>query len=221
MTRVLIADEHPPTRAGVRAVLEQDGFVVCAEAGTARAAVAAADEHVPDLCVLDAHMPGGGVTAAAEISRRVPGTSIVMLTGSHAEEDLFEALRAGAVGFLHKGMNPDRLGAALRGVLSGEAAIPRSLVTPLIRELTGREHRRGVLQVGARTVRLSNREWETLSAMRDGMTTAQMAEHFGVAPVTVRSQVAAIVRKLHVRDRQEAVAVFTGAARRPAGPRAG
>jgi DNA-binding NarL/FixJ family response regulator len=102
-------------------------------------------------------------------------------------------------------MDPDRLPAVLRGVLAGEAAIPRTLVTRLVRELTGWEHRRGLLRVGDRQVRLTSREWETLTAMRERLTTSQMGERFGVAPVTVRSQVASIVRKLRVPDRDEAV----------------
>jgi two-component system NarL family response regulator len=123
--RVLIADDHPPTRAGVRQALEADGFAVVAEVGDARKAVDAAVEHEPDVCVLDIHMPGNGIDAAREIAHKLGDVSIVMLTASRDDDDLFEALRAGRVGYLLKDMDPDRLGPALRGVLAARRPAPR------------------------------------------------------------------------------------------------
>jgi DNA-binding NarL/FixJ family response regulator len=122
--RVLIADDHPPTRAGVRLALERAGFIICAEAWTAARAVELAMQEQPDVCLLDVHMPGGGIAAAGAIAERVPATSIVMLTVSQEDEDLFNALRAGASGYLLKTTDPGRLPHALEGVLRGEAALP-------------------------------------------------------------------------------------------------
>ena len=130
--RVVIADDHPPTRAGIARALDGKGFVICAEAADASTAVAEALHHSPDVCLLDIHMPGSGVEAAAAISSKLPETSVIMLTVSRNDEDLFDALRAGASGYLLKDMNPDRLPDAIRGVLNGEAAMPRSLVAHLI-----------------------------------------------------------------------------------------
>jgi DNA-binding NarL/FixJ family response regulator len=209
--RVLIADDHPPTRAGVRAVLEAGGFVVCAEVGTAAAAVAAAREEQPDVCLLDIHMPGSGIEAARAISAGVPSAAVVMLTVSRADDHLFEALRAGAVGYLLKDMDPDRLPSALAGVLAGEAAIPRALVARMIEEFTHRNRLRRLPLVNDRLVRLTAREWEVMDAMRDGLSTAEAAERLGVTPVTVRSHVAAIMRKLRVRSRDEALRLLAGA----------
>ena len=117
--RVVIADDHAPTRAGVRQALEADGCQVLAALPDGPKAVAAALELRPDVCLLDIHMPGGGVQAAAQITAALPETSVVMLTASRDDDDLFDALRAGASGYLLKDMDPDRLGAALRGVMAG------------------------------------------------------------------------------------------------------
>ena len=106
---VLLADDHPAVRAGVRAALESGGLIICAEVGNAEDAVEAAAKHRPDVCLLDVRMPGGGIWAAKEISDRVEETIVVMLTVSSAQEELFEALRAGASGYLLKDMDPTRL----------------------------------------------------------------------------------------------------------------
>jgi DNA-binding NarL/FixJ family response regulator len=113
--RVLIADDHPPTRAGVRGSLEADGFVVVAEVGDARKAVDAAVEHEPDVCVLGHPHAGQRHRRRSEISHKLGQISIVMLTASRDDDDLFEALRAGASGYLLKDMDPDRLGRPCAG----------------------------------------------------------------------------------------------------------
>ena len=138
MTRVLVADDHAPTRAGVRLALEGQGFRICAEAGSAGEAIAGALRERPDLCLLDIGMPGNGVAAAAEIKLRLPDTSIVMLTISRDDQDLFESLQAGASGYLLKDTTPARLPLALRGVLEGDAALPRALTARVIEEFRRR-----------------------------------------------------------------------------------
>jgi CheY-like chemotaxis protein len=125
--RTLIADDHIPTRARVKEILEQAGFEVCAEAGNARAAVEAARREVPDICLLDVNMPGNGTAAAAEIGASLPDTAVVMLTVSSEEGDVSEALRAGARGYLLKDMDLTRIPETLRAVLAGETALPRRL----------------------------------------------------------------------------------------------
>jgi two-component system, NarL family, nitrate/nitrite response regulator NarL len=122
--RVLIADDHPPTRQSVRASLEAGSCDAIAEAATADAAVAAALELKPDVCLLDIHMPGSGIAAAARITQELPDTAVIMLTASRDDEDLFAALRAGASGYLLKDMDPNRLCPAMHGVLAGEAVLP-------------------------------------------------------------------------------------------------
>ena len=205
--RVVIADDHPPTRAGVRLSLEVSGFEVCAEAANAAAAVAACTEHHPDVALLDIHMPGNGISAAARISATLPDTAVVMLTVSRDDADLFEALRAGARGYLLKDIDPARLGNALQGVLDGEAALPRNLVSRLMDEFRTRGER--PLRAQGPLATLTSREWETLDLMRQGLSTAEIAERLFVSPVTVRSHIAAILRKLHVTNRRSAIEVAT------------
>jgi len=204
--RVLVADDHPPTRAGVRAALEKHGqFTVCAEAPDGDSAVAAARRERPDVCLLDINMPGDGIRAAETISRELPETAVVMLTVSRADEDLFDALRAGASGYLLKDIDPARLPYALQGVLEGEAALPRHLVTLLIEEFRERRRRRRIPLVGRRSVELTDREWEVLDLMRDGLPTEEIAARLFISPVTVRSHVSAILRKLQVQSREDAL----------------
>ena len=202
--RVLIADDHPPTRAGVRWALEHEGgFEVCAELANATGAVDAAVELRPDIALLDIHMPGGGINAAAEIAAAAPDTAIVMLTVSRDDEDLFAALRAGARGYLLKDIDPARLPMALQGVLSGEAALPRGLVAHLIDEFRSRDSLSG--RRAGLFATLTEREWEVLTLMQEGLPTTEMAARMFVTPVTVRTHVSAILRKLQVSDRAAAV----------------
>jgi DNA-binding NarL/FixJ family response regulator len=208
--RVLVADDHPPARAGVTAALERGGFVVCATAADARSAMEAARRERPDVCLLDVHMPGEGIRAAETIARELPETAVVMLTVSRTDVDLLNALRAGASGYLLKDIDPERLPLALRGVLSGEAAVPRRLVAVLIEEFRERKRRRRIPLVGRRSVELTDREWEVLESMRLGWTTEQIAERFFISPVTVRTHIASILRKLHVPDREAAIALLDG-----------
>lgn len=200
-----MADDHPPLRASVRRALEQHGFEVCFEAANAADSVAAAERERPDVCVLDVHMPGNGIAAAAQIAALLPETAIVMLTVSDSDEDLFDALRAGAQGYLLKDIDPARLPLALEGVLAGEAALPRALVARVLDEFRTRRRRRRLLLPGGRGSTLTDREWETLELLADGLSTAEAAERLLVAPVTVRRHAASIVRKLNVSDRRSLV----------------
>jgi DNA-binding NarL/FixJ family response regulator len=204
--RVLIADDHPPTRAGVRAALEGHGFEVVGEVADAAAAIDAAVRERPDVCLLDIHMPGNGIHAAGEITQRLPDVAVVMLTISRNDDDLFDALRAGASGYLLKDMDPARIPHALQGVLEGEAALPRALTARVIDEFRGRGRRRRVSLSGERGVELTSREWEVLELMRQGLGTAQIAERLFVSRVTVRRHVSSILQKLRVSSRQEAIA---------------
>lgn len=206
--RVLIADDHPPTRAGVRASLEADGFDVCCEVGDAEAAVAKALEEKPDLCLLDIHMPGSGIAAAEKICSQLPNTAVVMLTVSRNDVDLFDSLRAGAAGYLLKDTDPDRLPIALRSVLEGEAAIPRQLVSRLVEEFRGGRTRRKVPRIGGRGVELTSREWDVLDLLREGCTTEEIAKRLFVSPGTIRSHVASMLKKLNVDSREAAVALL-------------
>jgi DNA-binding NarL/FixJ family response regulator len=204
--RVVIADDHVPTREDIRRALERDPrFEVVAEAPDAFGAIEAAIRERPDLCLLDINMPGGGVAATWEISARLPQVKIVMLTVSEDERSLFAALRAGASGYLLKDIDPRRLPAALADVLRGEAAIPRSLVSQLIREFRDRAPRRRDVMAEGAEAPLTSREWQVLDLLRHGLGTAQIAHRLVLSPITVRTHVNSILRKLRAPDRETLV----------------
>jgi DNA-binding NarL/FixJ family response regulator len=209
---VVIADDHAPTRAGVRGALEAGGFGVVGEAASADAAVACALRHRPDVCLLDINMPGGGIAAAARIAQQAPASAVVMLTVSRDDEDLFASLRAGALGYLLKDMDPSRLSAALRGVLSGEAALPRTLVARVVEEFRSAGRRPSLRLVRRRGASLTAREWEVLELLRQERSTAEIAHRLGVSAVTVRRHVSAILAKLRVPDRRAMARLFAAEA---------
>ena len=200
--RALVADDHAPTRAGVRAALEAGDFVVVAEAANAEEAVAAALRERPDVCLVDINMPGNGIAAAAEIGEQLPDARIVMLTASRDDDDLFAALKAGASGYLLKDINPERLPAALRGVLAGEAALPRTLMARVLDEFRAADRHPWLRFLKRRGVELTSREWEVLELLREELSTAEIAARLDVSPVTVRRHVSAILAKLRVPDRK-------------------
>jgi DNA-binding NarL/FixJ family response regulator len=209
--RVLIADDHAPTRAGVRIALERDGIEVCAEVTNAADAVEAALRERPDLCLIDVHMPGGGPSAASKITSKLPETLVLMLTVSRDNEDVLESLRRGAAGYLLKDMNPASLPVAVRAALSGEGVIPRTLAAGLIAEF---QHR----PTGSRRLAgqrrdqpgLSAREWEILELLAEGASTSEMAERLFLSQVTVRRHISSILSKLGVSSREDAVKLLRG-----------
>jgi DNA-binding NarL/FixJ family response regulator len=199
----------------LRVLIADAGMQVVAEATNGPDAVLAAVQTKPDVALLDVNMPGGcGIEAAAQIVRDVPGTAVVMLSGVARDQDLFAALLAGARGFLLKDTDPDRLPFALVGVMKGEAALPRTLMTRLIDEFRLRESTHRPL-TGPTGQRLSEREQEVLQLMADGLPTRQLAERLGISGVTVRRHVSALVEKLGVPDRAAAVAALRGAGWQP------
>lgn len=203
--RVVIADEDAPMRARVRAALEGDAIAVVGEGANAQDAIALASEHRPHVALLDVDMPGAGTTACSQIVELLPETSVVMLTASTDTADLFAALQSGAVGYLLKDMDLARLPATLRAVTRGEHALPRALVSHVIEEFRARGIERHRPVSGRREVRLTDREWEVLELLGEGLTTKEMADRLFVSQVTVRSHVAAILKKLQVPDRSAAV----------------
>ncbi|MGN6794120.1 MAG: response regulator, partial [Streptosporangiaceae bacterium] len=209
---VLIADDHAPSRDDIRRALEcNQRFSVCASVADAVRAVQAAVRERPDLCLLDVRMPGDGLAAAWEIAARLPRVKIVMLTVSDDDADLFAALRAGAHGYLLKTMNLRRLPDALEGVLSGEAAIPRTLVAHVLDQFRGHEPPwRQPVSDRSQGQPLTSREWEILALLAQQQSTSEIARQLMLSAVAVRVHIAAIVRKLGVPDRAAAIALFRG-----------
>ena len=208
--RVLIADDHAPSRHDVRRALERDGrFGICASVADAAEAIQAAIRERPDVCLLDIRMPGSGLAAAWEIAARLPMTKILMLTVSDDDADLLAALRAGADGYLLKTMNLQRLPDAIDGVHSGEAAMPRRLVARLLEHFRGHEPRWRRPMTGETSgERLTSREWEILELLAEGMSTNDIARELVLSASAIRVHIAAVVRKLGVPDRGAAVGLF-------------
>ena len=204
---IVLIDDEPVTRTALRRLLEGGGFEVRAEAADAEAAIEVTVRERPRICLVDLFMPGGGIRVVREISRRVPEAVVVVLTASEDRDDLVDAIRAGASGYLVKSMDPDRIAHALRGVLAGEAAIPRFLVAELVRDLQTLGRKRVIAGRNGRAD-LTCREWEILGLMCDGLSGPSIAERLYISPVTVRRHSAEAVRKLGVRNRQEAIALI-------------
>jgi DNA-binding NarL/FixJ family response regulator len=205
LIKVLIADDNARMRALVRDALEADGgFTVCGEAADADGAVAIATAEGPDVCLVDINMPGGGIAAVAHITAARPTTRVIVLTVSREDNDLFDALRAGADGYLLKGSDEMLITESIRRVVAGEATLPGTLVARLVEEFRDREARRVPIANG-QSARLTGREWDVLELLREGLTTAEMAQRLYVSQTTVRSHVAAVLRKLRVPDRDAAI----------------
>jgi DNA-binding NarL/FixJ family response regulator len=210
LVRVLIADDHLPTRDDIcRALGGDERLAICAVASDAVQAVQCAVRERPHVCLLDVRMPGSGVAAAWEIAARLPQAKIVMLTVSDDDNDLFAALRAGADGYLLKTMNLKRLPDALVGVCSGEAAMQRTLVARVLERFHGQEpqwrHGTGSEPVGQR---LTSREWEVLELLAQGQSTREIAQRLVISASAARVHIASIVHKLGTANRLGAIELF-------------
>jgi DNA-binding NarL/FixJ family response regulator len=196
MTRVklLIAD-RAPTRLGIRMALNGE-VEVCAEADNAEQAIRAAKREQPNVCLVAREICGDGLGAIRGICRAAPGAAVVVLASDPDEDDLLDAVRAGAVGYVPGSPDKNRLRRILRAVAANEAAIPRSMVMELVMELRGG---------GGGADILTSRESQVLGMLRRGHTTATIAKRLQIAPVTVRRHISELVHKLGVEDRSALV----------------
>ena len=207
--RVVMADDHAHVRAMLREALEDGGCEVCGEGASAEDAVRFAVACDPDVVLLDIHMPGNGIAAARRISEELPQTAIVMLTSSREDEDLFDALRAGASGYLLKGSDPREIPGQLRDVLAGKAAMPPSLMARVLEEF--RAPKRSLLRKPSPAAdKLSAREREIIGLLAEGLSTDQVAKKLFVSATTVRVHVSSVLRKIRVKDRESAFRLIRG-----------
>ena len=217
--RVITADDDPLARRMVRDALQHEGVVVMADASNGREAVELARYYRPDVVLMDVVMPVmDGIKATEQITREVPETSVVMLTGSDEDELGFLGLRAGAVGFLTKDVSPEAIPRAIRGVHAGEAAISRVLSRKLVEQFQSRPEGR----IGVRPVRspLTPREWEVLDLLCEDRGVDEIADALVLSVETVKSHIKNMLRKLGVHSRDEAVRL-ADTLRDPAGTEAG
>ncbi|GHD05763.1 DNA-binding response regulator [Streptomyces violarus] len=200
-TRILLADDHALVRRGVRLILDAEpDLTVVAEADDGAEAVARAREHRPDLAVLDIAMPRlTGLQAARELSRTCPETRILILTMYDNEQFFFEALGAGASGYVLKSVADRDLVEACRATMRGEPFLYPGAVDALIRDYLDRARDGGAPPSRA----ITDREEEILKLVAEGHTSQQIAELLVISPKTVERHRANLLQKLGLKDRLE------------------
>jgi DNA-binding NarL/FixJ family response regulator len=208
--RVLIVDDHALFRRGLEMVLaEEDDIELVGEASDGAEAVDKAGEALPDVVLMDIRMPkSSGIEACRAMKEVAPSAKIVMLTISDEEEDLFEAIRAGASGYLLKDIPYDEVADVVRAVHGGQSLINPSMAAKLLTEFAALAKRDGeerVQQVPA--PRLTDREMEVLRLVARGMNNRDIAKELFISENTVKNHVRNILEKLQIHSRMEAVMI--------------
>jgi DNA-binding NarL/FixJ family response regulator len=201
--RVLLADDHPLFRDGIASLLSARDYVVAGQAGNGAEAVRLVEESHPDLVLMDIRMPGvDGLAATRLIQAAHPEIKIVILTVSEEDDDLFEAIKSGAAGYIQKSLDSDQFFDLLDGVLRGEAGLTPVLAGKILRDYARR--RRPSPQPTPEE--LTPREIEVLELVAQGATNAEIAEQLTVTENTVKFHMKNILQKLHASNRAEVVA---------------
>ena len=205
MIRVLVADDQALVRAGFRAILEgQEDLDVVGEAENGAEAVALAQELRPDVVLMDIRMPDlDGIEATRRLVADGETARVLMLTTFDLDEYLYEAMKAGASGFLLKDAPRDQLIAAVRTVAAGDALLAPSLVRRLVEDFVRRPAPGS--RSPARLIELTERELDVLMLIARGLANAEIAERLFLSEATVRTHVSHILAKLDLRDRVQAV----------------
>ena len=191
--RVVVADDHPYYRRGLVRSLRARGIDVVGEAPNGEAAIRAVEEMAPDVVVMDLKMPGmSGFEATRRLTARAPASRVIVLSVSNDEEDVSDAVLAGACGYVLKESPVDEVVAGIRAAAAGESHISQAITTPLLRRL---REPAGVRPDMAR-VRLSDREHEVLDLLARGKEDDEIAEALGVGAESVRRHASSILTKL-------------------------
>ncbi len=205
MIRVLLVDDQPLIRSGFRALLDgEDDIEVVAEAGDGRAGLALAREHLPDIALVDVQMP---VVDGIEATRRIAadpalaGVHVVILTNYGLDEYVFNALRAGAAGFLVKDIEPEDFLHAIRVAARGDALLAPSIT----RKLIDRYVTQPLTTPSAGLTELTNREREAVALVARGLSNAEIADRMVISPLTAKTHVNRAMTKLDARDRAQLV----------------
>ncbi|WP_280357568.1 response regulator transcription factor [Nocardia otitidiscaviarum] len=204
MIRVLLVDDQPLIRSGFRALLDmEDDIEVVGEAADGQVGVALAREHLPDIALLDIQMP---VLDGIEATRRIAadpalaGVHVVILTNYGLDEYVFNALRAGAAGFLVKDIQPEDFLHAIRVAARGDALLAPSITRRLIDRYVSQP-----LAVGGGLDELTNREREAVALVARGLSNDEIADHMVISPLTAKTHVNRAMTKLRARDRAQLV----------------
>lgn len=206
MLRVLVADDQDLFRGGFAMILDaQADITVIGEAADGAQAVRAATELRPDVVLMDVRMPGMGGIEATERICATTSAKVLVLTMFDLDEYVYDALRAGASGFLLKDIRRDELTAAVRVVAAGESLLAPTVTKRLIEDLILRPGHGVAPRLAARLAELTGREAETLRLVARGLSNAEIAGEMVVSEHTVKSHVSRILTKLGLRDRVQAV----------------
>ncbi|MFC9970592.1 response regulator [Spirillospora sp. NPDC127200] len=206
MIRVLLVDDQPLLRSGFRALLDaEDDIEVVAEAADGGEGLALAREHLPDVALVDIQMPGvDGIEATARIAAdpALARVHVVILTNYGFDEHVFNALRAGAAGFLVKDILPEDFLHAVRVAARGDALLAPSITRRLIDRYVAQRPRAGA---GAGLEELTNRERETVALVARGLSNDEIADRMVISPLTAKTHVNRAMAKLRARDRAQLV----------------
>jgi DNA-binding NarL/FixJ family response regulator len=201
--RVLLVDDHDLFRTGLRSLLEEQGLQVAGEAENGSVALRLVTELAPDVVIMDLKMPGpSGVETTRQITTVAPLTRVVVLTISADDDDVMDAVVAGACGYLLKDASIDQLIDGIRAAAGGESLISPQIASKLLQRL--RAHTPDM--VAAQTVRaeLSDRELEVLRLIANGKDNAEIARELFISPKTVKNHISNILMKLQIENRIQA-----------------
>jgi two-component system NarL family response regulator len=204
--RVLVVDDHALFRRGLEMVLEQEPDIeVVGEASDGAEAVERASDTTPDVVLMDVRMPRrGGIDACTAIKDAVPSTKIIMLTISDEEADLYDAIKAGAMGYLLKEISIEEVASAIRAVHGGQSLISPSMASKLLNEFASMIKRTDERQQ-VPTPRLTDREMEVLRLVAKGLNNRDIAKQLYISENTVKNHIRNILEKLQLHSRMEAV----------------
>ena len=204
--RVLIVDDHALFRRGLVMVLEQEKDIeLVGEAGDGAEAVQIGAETMPDVVLMDVRMPRrGGIEATQQIKEIAPHTKILMLTISDEEADLYDAIKAGANGYLLKEIPIDEVAAAIRSVYAGQSTISPSMASKLLTEFQSMVKKSDEKPVASQP-RLTDREMEVLRLVAKGKNNRDIAKELFISENTVKNHIRNILEKLHLHSRMQAV----------------
>jgi len=202
--RIIIVDDHEVVRLGLKALLDRHpDFEVIDEASTAREAVQKAETHQPEVVVMDIRLPGGsGVDACREITQKLPDTKVIMLTSYAEDEMLFDAIAAGAAGYVLKQIGGDDLVHAIEAVGRGEALLDPVLTQRVFERVREAQRKDEKSAFSA----LTDQEMRVLALLAEGKTNREIAQMLYLGEGTVRNYVSSILSKLGLANRAEAAA---------------
>jgi DNA-binding NarL/FixJ family response regulator len=207
--RVMLVDDHRLVRSAVRHAIESPDVTVIEEAASLAEGLDRAMRARPDVILVDLDLGGvgDGIQLVRELAPSLTDTTFVMLSVSASEADLFESILAGAGGYLTKDVSPDALLRAVRSARRGELAMPRAMAARLVQRLASLARTAGALDE-PELLRLSARERDVLKLVAIGYTDREIAAALTISPRTAETHVAAILRKLDVRNRSEAAMLY-------------